>query len=53
MGDTPKISIITSVYNAEDYLERTVRSFLALTFTDFVLLLVDYCSPDNSGALCD
>ena len=53
MGETPKISIITSVYNAEDYLERTVRSILAQTFTDFELLLVDDGSPDNSGALCD
>ena len=53
MGETPKISIITSVYNAEDYLERTVRSILAQTFADFELLLVDDGSPDNSGALCD
>ena len=53
MGDTPKISIITTVYNVEDYLERTVRSILAQTFTDFELLLVDDGSPDRSGALCD
>ena len=53
MGETPKISIITSVYNAEDYLERTVRSILAQTLADFELLLVDDGSPDNSGALCD
>ena len=52
-GRYPKISIITSVYNAEDYLERTVRSILAQTFTDFELLLVDDGSPDSSGALCD
>lgn len=53
MGEHPKISIITSVYNAEAYLERTVRSILAQTFTDFELLLVDDGSPDRSGALCD
>ena len=45
MGDTPKISIITTVYNVEAYLERTVRSILAQTFTDFELLLVDDGSP--------
>ena len=31
----PTISIITSVYNAKDYLPRTVASILAQTFTDF------------------
>lgn len=53
MADSPKISIITSVYNTQDYLARTVQSILAQTFTDFELLLVDDGSPDNSGALCD
>lgn len=49
----PKISIITSVYNARDYLPRTVASILAQTFTDFELLLVEDGSPNGCGELCD
>ena len=36
----PTISIVTTVYDAKDYLPRTVRSILAQSFTDFELLLV-------------
>ena len=49
----PTISIITSVYNAKDYLPRTVASILAQTFTDFELLLVEDGSPNGCGELCD
>ena len=37
----PTISIVTTVYDAKDYIPRTVRSILAQSFTDFELLLVD------------
>ena len=49
----PYISIIMPVYKSEDYLKTSVESILQQTFTDFELLLVDDCSPDNSGAICD
>lgn len=49
----PKISIVTTVYDARDYLPRTVRSILAQTFTDLELLLVEDGSPNGCGALCD
>ena len=38
MPQTPTISIVTTVYDAKEYLPRTVRSILAQTFTDFELL---------------
>lgn len=41
------------VYKSEEYLKSSVESILRQTFTDFELLLVDDCSPDNSGAICD
>lgn len=41
------------VYNAADYLERSVACVVQQTFPDWELLLVDDCSPDGSGALCD
>lgn len=49
----PYISIIMPVYKCEDYLEMSVESILRQSFADFELLLVDDCSPDNSGAICD
>ena len=49
----PKISIITNVYDAKDYLPKTVQSILAQTFTDFELRLVEDGSPNGCGELCD
>lgn len=41
------------VYNCENYLDGSLATVLRQTFTDFELLLVDDCSPDNSGKICD
>ena len=49
----PRISVIVPIYKAEQTLEDCVGSVLAQTFTDWELILVDDCSPDGSGALCD
>lgn len=49
----PFISIVMPVYNVEKYIEKSIESVLAQTFTDFELLLVDDCSPDESGKICD
>lgn len=49
----PTISIVTSVYDAKDYLPLTVQSILHQTFSDFELLLVEDGSPNGCGALCD
>lgn len=49
----PYISIIMPVYKSEKYLESSIETVLSQSFTDFELLLVDDCSPDNSGAICD
>ena len=53
MAHTPAVSIITTVYDAKDYLPAAVASILAQTFTDFELLLVEDGSPNGCGALCD
>lgn len=52
-GRCPRLSIITPVYNTADYLEETVNSILAQTFSEFELILVDDGSTDGSGTLCD
>lgn len=53
MQNSPFFSIVMPVYNVEEYLPQAVESILAQTFSDFELILVDDCSPDASGALCD
>ncbi len=53
MTKQPEISVIVPVYNVEKYLKRCVQSVLEQTFEDFELILVDDCSPDKSGMLCD
>lgn len=49
----PFISIIMPVYNVKKYIVRSVESVLAQTFTDFELLLVNDCSTDDSGKICN
>lgn len=51
--NNPAISVVVPVYKAEKYLKECVDSILSQTFTDFELILVDDCSPDNSPQMCD
>ena len=56
MGDRQfKISVITPVYNIEEYLEEAIESAVSQTigFEDNIqLILVNDGSPDNSGEIC-
>lgn len=47
------LSIIVPVYKVRDYLNKCVDSILAHNLVDFELILVDDCSPDECGAMCD
>lgn len=49
----PKISIIIPVYGVEQYLPQCLDSILTQSFTDYEVILVDDCSKDNSGKVCD
>ena len=42
------VSIITPVYNAELFLEDTVKSVLEQTYQDWEMILIDDCSSDRS-----
>lgn len=44
----PKVSILTTVYNREKYLEDCIKSVLASDFYDWELIIVDDQSTDNS-----
>lgn len=47
-----KISIIVPIYNAEDHLEKCIKSILTQTAKDLELILVDDGSKDNSLSIC-
>ena len=47
------ISVIVPVYNAKDYLEKSVGSILAQTYEKLEVILVDDGSCDGSGQICD
>jgi glycosyltransferase involved in cell wall biosynthesis len=47
------VSIIVPVYNVEKVFHRCLESIINQTFADFECILVDDCSPDNCGIICD
>ena len=49
----PAISVIIPMYNAEMYVRECLDSFLAQTFTDFEIIVVDDCSTDSSRAIVE
>lgn len=44
----PLISVILSVYNAEQYLDEAIASIVAQSFTNLELIIIDDCSSDDS-----
>lgn len=47
------INVIVPVYNVEEYLEKCIDSLLNQTYHDYYITLVDDCSTDGSGSICD
>jgi glycosyltransferase involved in cell wall biosynthesis len=45
---SPKVSVLMSVYNGEQYLREAVESILSQTFYDFEFLIIDDASTDAS-----
>ncbi|MBQ8149171.1 MAG: glycosyltransferase [Clostridia bacterium] len=52
-ADTPLISVLVPVHNAEKWLGECVDSILAQTYPHFELVLVEDGSTDGCPALCD
>ena len=51
MSRKPKVSILTTVYNREKYLEACIDSVLASSYQDWELIIVDDVSTDASVAI--
>lgn len=47
------ISVITPVYNEEEYLSACIESVLQQKYSDFELLLIDDGSTDSSPEICE
>lgn len=43
-----KISVITTVYNVGEYIDKTINSVLSQTFQDWELIVVNDCTEDDS-----
>lgn len=48
-----KVSIIVPIYKVEKYLERCLDSIVNQTFSDYEIICVNDCSPDNSQKIVD
>jgi len=48
MNNSPQVSVLMSVYNAERYVAETIESILTQTFTDFEFIVIDDGSSDRS-----
>lgn len=45
---SPTVSVVITVYNAEQFIERTIRSVMNQTVRDIEIICVNDCSRDNS-----
>lgn len=49
----PLVSILMPVYNTAPYFREAMDSMLSQTFTDFELIVLNDCSPDNAEEILD
>ena len=47
-NNAPFISVILSIFNGENFLEKSINSVLEQTYGNFELIIIDDCSNDNT-----
>ncbi|MCR4745365.1 MAG: glycosyltransferase [Lachnospiraceae bacterium] len=52
-NDSPLISVLIPVYNAEKYIGRCIESVQKQEYSNIELILIDDGSTDQSGKICD
>ena len=53
LASSPRFSVIIPLYNKAPYIEKTLQSVFAQTFTDYEIVVIDDGSTDNSYSLAD
>jgi glycosyltransferase involved in cell wall biosynthesis len=53
MPDSPRISVVMPVHNAEKYITEALDSIIQQTFTDFELIVIDDGSTDRSSTIIE
>ncbi|MDM8109657.1 glycosyltransferase family 2 protein [Phascolarctobacterium faecium] len=48
-----KVSIIVAIYNVEKFIKKCVESIINQDYHNIEIILIDDCSTDNSGKICD
>ena len=48
MHGQPLVSVLTPVYNGEDFLEECIESVLSQTYQNWEYLIVNNCSKDRT-----
>ena len=53
MENSPRISVITVSYNAQDVIEKTIRSVVSQTYANLEYIIVDGASKDGTMAVVE
>lgn len=48
MNKEPLVSIVTTVYNIQDYIEKCIESLIRQTYINIEIIIVNDCSTDDS-----
>lgn len=53
LSSNPKVSVIMSVYNAEQTLRAAIDSILKQTYTNWEFIICNDCSTDGTQSILD
>ncbi|MCK5293953.1 MAG: glycosyltransferase family 2 protein, partial [Arcobacteraceae bacterium] len=53
MNSEKLVSVITPIYNGENYILETINSVINQTYKNWEIIIVDNCSTDNSRQIVE